>query len=668
MSTNTENRLYFKEWFDDLYDINYYDFECVVWSIIKQLKNKKIFKKYEDIYWIDDKIYGFIKNTNKKLNKNKVFKLICFLLLHACSLEINLNHINKIGKIIRSINLKKLVYEPYNLILEDNKMIYNIDLLSSIKMRIKLLNIINNFNHYYITNFKEINRNDIICSKKINMSQFKLREYKGYSNDDNSISPDGAYMIYGYKNKDYINNTIIKLDFLNNVGNRNIIKMLDHEFLFIAKLKKYSNKIIKNIFKDNRLIISRYIDDILVNEHFYLEVHREYTKNKIIEVIQNVYCKLYDKLKNDKNININLINKQRYYLNNIHNYTKIFYKLNKLLFRKLNIKNKFNLKHITALISSIINNILCYKYGSGYRHPIWSPDGNQFTVNGGDIVYKIEKRNKIYPITTFYKNGIDPSWSYDCNKVCGGKLINNNAYLYVYNTISKKLLWKKEIDKVYLSSSLSYNGEECALVHVFKNNIVFIKNNNILEVNEDIIDKELYGWYDNGFYIIKNKRIQIYDMSIKLIYKYDIDAEDILFSKSNNKCIYILFLNKNKLCNLLGFYINNGIITVKLYDFSCKIIPNKFMYKNIFNLIINRKRTNLILINVNYWYFVYDTDKNKQITFFIYRDAPVVYWIKFYIRIIHWDGRRISFINPKTGEIIKFPWRTIEIKNKSNNF
>jgi hypothetical protein len=70
MSINTENRLYFKEWFDDLYDINYYDFECVVWSIIKQLKNKKIFKKYEDIYWIDDKIYGFIKNTNKKLNKN----------------------------------------------------------------------------------------------------------------------------------------------------------------------------------------------------------------------------------------------------------------------------------------------------------------------------------------------------------------------------------------------------------------------------------------------------------------------------------------------------------------------------------------------------------------------------------------------------------------------
>ena len=612
---STEYKLYFKEWFDDLYDINYYDFECVVWSIINQLKNKKIFKKYEDIYWVDDRIYGFIENTNKKLNKNKVFKLICFLLLHACSFKIDLNYINKIGKIIRSINSIKLVYEPYNLILADNKMIYNINLLSSINLRITLLNIINNFNHYYKTNFKQIAKNDIIYSKKINMSQFKLREYKSYSNDDYFISPDGAYMIYEYKNKCYINNTLIKLDFLNPIGERNIIKMLDHEYLFIAKLKKYHNKIINKIFKDNRLIISKYIDDVLVNEKFYLEVHREYTKNKIIEVIQNIYSKLYDKLKNKKNININLINKQKYYLNNIHNYTKIYYKLNKLLFGKLNINDKKNLKDMTLLISSIINNILCYKYQGGYRHPIWSPDGNQFTVNAGDIVYKIEK-NKIYPITTFHKNGIDPSWSYDCNKVCGVKLINNIAYLYVYNTISKKLLWKKEIDKVYLSSSLSYNGEECALVHVFKNSIVFIKNNNILEVNQDIIDKELYGWYDNGFYIIKNKRIQIYDMSIKLIYKYDIDTEDILFSKSNNKCIYVLFLNKKKLCNLLRFHINNGIITVKLYDFSCKIIPNKFMYKNVFNLIINRKRTNLILINVNYWYFVYDTDKNKTNYFF----------------------------------------------------
>ena len=665
---SNEYKLYFKEWFDDLYEINYYDFECVVWSIINQLKNKKIFKKYEDIYWINDKIYGFIENTNKKLNKNKVFKLICFLLLHACSFKIDLNHINKMGKIIRSINPIKLVYEPYNLILADNKIIYNINLLSSINLRITLLNIINNFNHYYKTNFKQIAKNDIIYSKKINMSQFKLREYKSYSNDDYFISPDGAYMIYEYKNKCYINNTLIKLDFLNPIGERNIIKMLDHEYLFITKLKKYHNKIINKIFKDNRIIISKYIDDVLVNEKFYLEVHREYTKNKIIEVIQNIYSKLYDKLKNKKNININLINKQKYYLNNIHNYTKIYYKLNKLLFGKLNINDKKNLKDMTLLISSIINNILCYKYQGGYRHPIWSPDGNQFTVNAGDIVYKIEKRNKIYPITTFHKNGIDPSWSYDCNKVCGVKLINNIAYLYVYNTISKKLLWKKEIDKVYLSSSLSYNGEECALVHVFKNSIVFIKNNNILEVNQDIIDKELYGWYDNGFYIIKNKRIKIYDMAIKLIYKYDIDAKDILFSKSNNKSIYVLFLNKKKLCNLLGFHINNGIITVKLYDFSCKIIPNKFMYKNVFNLIINRKRTNLILINVNYWFCVFDTDKNKQITFFIYQDAPIVYWINFYIRIIHWDGRRISFINPKTGEIIEFPWRTIEIKNKSNDF
>ena len=41
---STEYKLYFKEWVDDLYEINYYDFECVVWSIINQLKNKKIFK------------------------------------------------------------------------------------------------------------------------------------------------------------------------------------------------------------------------------------------------------------------------------------------------------------------------------------------------------------------------------------------------------------------------------------------------------------------------------------------------------------------------------------------------------------------------------------------------------------------------------------------------
>ena len=581
------------------------------------LFNKKYFFSYFASDGIVDKNKipsNAIKNFNNYKNFNKLYNNIDETFFVDNLLD-NANSIKKIYNVLKKYLEKYLeIYsDKYIIIMSDNielfllimrsiitdKNRFNIIFITSTKIiNIKDIyssdsyfltstlknNNNNNNNYYFYYGYDNIDKNDIIIDKNININNdtdlqklYLLNYYyyiKNHSNDtyyifnidkNNNIKfGDISYIFY---------NNLIYIYHYINIFNNTIIEQLVKYSIYFANIILSYIVLDDNIKKDYMIIFN-----VFLKLFFYKKIYK-YKKISFNKEIKEYY---QDKIRSyDKDIITNIFDKKQYsdFFNKIKEYDLFIERFNK--YNNINTNANVNFENYKK-------NFLLYEYGLN----------NNYDSNNIQPYYYYKFINKSNLLDDFYKI-INKIFSFDINIIKDNHKLLDEIKLIIYTIkyIIEKVLFVHNFKNISI-----YNGKHTEIIKYIDMIISIIDTISKWKDNEIIIEKKIIDLRTNVSYAFLIKLV--YD---NLIHQYHLNNNNILQNLNN---ILINHNNYDFVNQFINDNANNKDLTQEnIYNYNNKnkddnnniiVIKNiDKIYNNIYD-IIDTKYVDKIHIFLNY--------------------------------------------------------------------